>query len=383
MTIEKLVEGGEGLGRFEQIAVLVADVAPGDRVKVDLTERHPGWARGNVIELLDEGPDRREPPCPHYSRCGGCNLQHLEDDAQRSAKVSAACETLRRLGGVIVKDPEVVFGSAWGYRQRAQFQVDSRAAGRARVGYHARKSHDVVAVDSCPILAPALEAVLRELPDLLPEQPPRRIDVAVGSEGEYGVAPLVEGLPHGELELVVGDDRLSFDARCFVQGHRELLEQLVQVVVGEHSDPEGVAWDLYSGVGLFTVPLAARYARVVAVESDGAAVHWARRNLKRAGRAATTEIRRLRVEMIQDHLKPGVSRVVADPPRTGLPLGARHALLRSRPNRLTYVSCQPATLARDLKDLLRGFRIDSTTFVDLFPQTSHIETVVQLIAEDK
>jgi 23S rRNA (uracil1939-C5)-methyltransferase len=354
---------------------------------VRLTERRPDYGRAEILEVLSQGPGRREPPCPYFSRCGGCDLQHLADGLQPALKAAAARETLERLAGVeLPAASPVVAGEAWGYRLRAQLHVRPAegvgsaakgAAARLQVGYHARRSHDLVAVDRCPILVPELEAELPGLPERLPPEPPHRIDLACGGDGRVTASPLVPGLPAGEVELTVGRWRYTYDARTFFQAHRGLLGKLVDVAVGDFRGE--AAYDLYAGVGLFSLALAERYARVTAVEGDRVAGRFARTNARR-NRLANVEVVAQAVESWVATLPEGVDRVVVDPPRAGLQRPTRRTLVVRRPRRLTYVSCHPATLARDLKDLAPGYRVEAVTFLDLFPQTGHLETVVQLVA---
>lgn len=388
LTVDKLVAGGDGFGRYEGIAILVPGVAPGEKIRARLVERHPDYARAEMIEILEQSPMRRAAPCPYYGECGGCDLQHLSEEDQIATKVAAARETLKRLGGIALEslpggEPEVHTADPWHYRMRAQFQVAEGVGGRKVVGFHARKSKKVVPIDRCAVLAPELEEVLRELPDRLAEPSPSRIDVAIGSDGSWGCAPVIEGLPHGELELSVSGCTLAFDARCFMQGHRGLIETLVSVAVGNTPQgSRGTFVDLYAGVGLFSVTLGRLYDRVVAVESERVSVHYAKRNLKRNGIREYLVVPR-RVETWIPEFEEGATRILVDPPRTGLPTRVRWALSAKPPAWLTYVSCHPATLARDLKDLSEVFVIESLAFLDLFPQTSHLETVVQLRRREK
>ncbi len=396
LVIEKLVAGGEGLGRFEGIPIFVPRSAPGDRLRVRLSERRPDYGRAEILEILEPGPGRRTPPCRYFAECGGCDLQHLEDELQPGLKAAALLETLVRLGGVDPVPPvELVTGAAWGYRLRTQLHT-AAAGGRPVVGYFARGSHRLVAVEGCPILVPELEALLPGLSRLLPAEPPRRIDLAAGDPagsdaagGDPGqttppaatraalsAAPAVGELPRGEIELTVGRYRYRFDARCFFQTHRGLLGELVAATVGEASGE--LAVDLYAGVGLFTLPLAGRYARVVAVEGDRVAARYARRNAERH-RLGNVEVVTQAVESWAAEL-PAADRVVVDPPRAGLPLVLVEALTRRRPARLTYVSCHAGALARDLRRLASAYRCERLTLLDLFPQTGHMEAVAQLDA---
>lgn len=388
LTIEKLVAGGDGLGRFEGIPIFVPRSAPGDRVRARLFERRPDYGRAEIVELLVAGPDRREAPCPYFARCGGCDLQHLDDAAQTRLKAQALLETLRRISGLAVPEPSaVVAGRAWGYRLRTQ--LHTRAVhGGFEVGYFARRSRDLVAVASCPVLVPVLETELVTLGRRLPERAPSRIDLACGDGAQISYAPLVEGLPHGELKRRIGSFEYRFDARCFFQGHAGLLEELVEVVVGASTGESAV--DLYGGVGLFALPLARRYSRVVMVEGDRIAARFARKNARAnlpepsgptdsATGAKGLDIVGQAVETwVETGLSDRLDRIVVDPPRDGLSAVVRRLLVQRPPRRLTYVSCHPAALGRDLRELSQVLDIESLVLLDLFPQTGHMEAVVQL-----
>lgn len=402
LEIEKLVAGGDGLGRHSGMPVFVPRSAPGDRLRVVVTERKPGYGRGEIVEILAPGPDRREPPCPYFDRCGGCDLQHMKDIAQVKAKARSVVETLARLGGIDPpKSMEVVSGDAWGYRLRTQLHTapakavgygergvepaDRFLEGKPAVGYYRRGTRDLVAVDRCPILVPELEALLPNLPKVLEEavgdgRPPSRLDLTAGDDGEISAAPPMEGLPGGEVSTTVAGLVYRYDARCFFQGHRGLLERLVGLVVGPDEDGYRgeAAVDLYAGVGLFSLPLARRYGRVTAVESDRIGARYAQVNARENGITNLT-VENRGVEGWMGRLSEGFDRVVLDPPRAGLGAQIQSALAGARVPRLTYVSCHPATLARDLKRLSGTYRLEHLALVDLFPQTGHMEAVAQLV----
>lgn len=393
--------GGDGLARWRGLPVFVPRAAPGDVVEARVVERRPSYARAEIVKVKVAGPLRREAPCPFYERCGGCQLQHIEDGEQPGLKAAAAMETLRRLGGI---DPaqlaacrfEAPVGErAWGYRLRAQVHVaprsaeDARSEGSVGVGFRRRRSHDLVLVDRCPVLAPALENELRGLPSVLgaaaaSKALPSRLGLATnGLErgGPVVAAPPVEGLARGDLEIELLGRRLRYDARCFFQAHGGLLEPLLLSAVGTFEGDAAV--ELYAGVGFFTAGLADRYGSVTAVEGESVAARYARNNLRRNG-LRHCRVERSAVETWVDRrrggpgLEPGLDRVLVDPPRGGLARKVRSALLNAAPRRLTYVSCDAATLARDLGDLTRDFDLESISFFDVFPQTAHLETVAQL-----
>ena len=408
IEIEKLVAGGEGLGRWQGVPIFVPRSAPGDRLRVRVVERQADYGRGEIVEVLSPGEGRREPPCPYFERCGGCDLQHLEDDVQVRHKAAAVIETLRRIGRLDPPTPRVVVGAAWGYRLRTQLHVGPAVTGEGEaaeagagaggvavgpaVGYFARGSHDLVPVAACPILVPALESLLPGLPHRLAEagRVPSRLDLAAGGAAdEYTSAPVVEGLPHGEVTLSVagvggfppggGDFTYGYDARCFFQAHRGLVGRLVEAALGEADWTGETAFDLYAGVGLFTLPLARRYARVVAVEGDAVAARYARLNARR-NRAPGVEVEHRVLDSWIEALPAGADRVVVDPPRGGLGKKVRRVLAERPAERLTYVSCHAATLARDLRQLVvhGPYAVESLTLLDLFPQSGHMEAVVQL-----
>ncbi|MGE0640405.1 MAG: class I SAM-dependent RNA methyltransferase [Thermoanaerobaculia bacterium] len=377
LSIEKLIAGGEGLGRFEGIPVFVPRSAPGDRLRVRIVERKPGYGRAEILEILAPGPGRREPLCRHFGRCGGCDLQHLEDALQLRLKSAAVVETVARISGLELPPPRAIYaGDSWAYRTRTQVHTKRVEGGGAAVGYHARASRELVVVEQCPVLVPALEREVVTLGRRLPPSVPNRIDLATGDDGTVSIAPLLEGLPHGELSRRIGGFEFGFDARSFFQGHASLTGTLMDVVVGDGEG--GHAIDLYGGVGLFALPLARRYSRVTLVEGDRLATRHARRNL-RTNRIENVDVVAQAVESwVPGGLPDGVDRVVVDPPRDGLSAPVRALLAGRAPRRLTYVSCHPAALGRDLEALDRSFEIASWALLDLFPQTGHMEVVVDL-----
>jgi 23S rRNA (uracil1939-C5)-methyltransferase len=381
VTVEKLVAGGDGLARIEGVPIFVARSVPGDRLRVRLTERHADYGRAAILEVLEPGPGRRPDPYPELSRTGVCDLQHIEDDLQPRLKAVAVKETLERLGRVeLPGNVEVLAGQPWGYRLRTQLHAEVDAAtGAVRVGYLARGSHELVPVERCALLVPELEALLPELPERLSGSPHARVDLTAGDGGAVTAAPLIPGLPHGEVGMAVGGFSYAYDARCFFQVHRQLLPRLIELAVGPWEGDQ--AFDLYAGVGLFSLPLARRYRRVVTVESDRVAARYLRNNARRNRLARVEGISQV-VESWIAALPDQPDRVLVDPPRTGLAFKVRQALLARRARRLTYVSCDAATLARDLRLLDPAYRIESLHLLDLFPQTGHLEAVVQLAARD-
>ncbi|HEX9941049.1 MAG TPA: TRAM domain-containing protein, partial [Thermoanaerobaculia bacterium] len=356
VRIEKLVAGGEGLARVMDVPVFVPRSAPGDLLRVRIVERRPDYGRAEIVEVLAPGPARRPDPVPELSRSSICDLQHLDDRVQPRLKAEAVRETLERLGKVPVPaGSPVIAGEPWGYRLRTQIHTEVDPVTRGvRVGYYARGTNDVIPLSRCPLLVPELEELLAELPQHLDPGSPRRLDLAAGDGGAVTVAPVVPGLPHGEVSTRVGEFTYAYDARTFFQSHRGLLPRLVETTVGPWEGETAV--DLYAGVGLFSLPLARRYGRVTTVESDQIGARYARLNVRR-NRVANAEVVNRVVESWLGELPQGVDRVVVDPPRGGLSREVRRALRTRRPARVTYVSCHPAALARDLGQLQDAYRV--------------------------
>ncbi len=386
LKIEKLVAGGDGLGFAAGVPVFVPRSAPGDRLRVRIAELRRDYARAEIAEIVESGRDRIAPRCRHYQSCGGCDLQHLDYRAQVRAKVEACAETLKRLGRRdLPAKVRVVAGDPWHYRLRTTLHR-SRADSELKatdVGYLAAGSHDVVAVGECPVLVPELENIVRLLPESLVEHPSRRIDLAAGDGGAVTSSPPGGNVDSGAITVAVGDFEYEFDARCFFQTHRGLLSDLVEAVVparrGSETNREHESVvELYAGVGLFTLPLARGGSKVMAVEGDRIAGRYLRRNARR-NKVDNVEVVSQAVETWISNLSSSegeaCGRIVVDPPRRGLPVEVRRAINRAAIPEMTYVSCHPATLARDLL-AFSTYEIEEIIFLDLFPQTGHIETVV-------
>ena len=404
LDIEKLVPGGEGLARHQGKVIFVPGALPGEQVRARLVESRKDYARAEVEAVLRPSPDRIAPPCPLAGRCGGCDWQHLSHEAQLRHKASLVADALRRLGGLEWPGLDIESGSPWRYRNRARLHP----AGGGRLGFKARGSSAVIAADACPVADPALEALLaRGLPapaDASAGRAQAGGRRAPGSLAGYlawgrgGASSLAASgtetggpLPaegarfpgHGEawpgLSVPILGKDIRFDLRCFFQSNVEMTERLIPHALEGLSG--GVAMDLYCGVGLFGAFLADRFRSVVAVEENPVSLSYARRNIPGEGHAFLEG----RLEDLAARELPGAlsgktpEAVVVDPPRPGLDAAVRAWLAEARPPRLVYVSCNPVTLARDLKTLLgAGFRLDSLRLFDFYPQTAHVEAVAKL-----
>lgn len=393
VKIEKWVYGGSGLTRTEQGVVLVPFAMPGEIVQLADVKRRAGVAEGRVAGIVEPSPHRIEPRCPVFGRCGGCHYQMAPYEFQVEAKLAILREVFARVGRIPAPEPvRAVTGEPWGYRNRSQFHF-----GKHTLGYKMAGSDKVVDVEQCPVSAPELNAALKALRaarrdrrfprflqqvELFTNGSRTMVNVLETTEGRgvargffAWLAERIPGAADGELFYEACGERFRVSHRSFFQVNRFLIEPLVECALEGAAGDE--ALELYAGVGLFTVPLARRTARVTAVESDGSAARDLEFNLAAAGVRA--EARRMQAGQYLTSLTKTPDFVLADPPRAGLGKRVVQELIRLRPPRLHLVSCDPATLARDVAALCgAGYAFESLVLVDLFPQTYHIEAVARL-----
>jgi 23S rRNA (uracil1939-C5)-methyltransferase len=413
VRILRIAAGGDGVGKLEDgRTVFVPRTAPGDLVELGRIRESKRFARARLARVLEPGPNRVVPLCPHYTgdECGGCQLQHISPAAQLSAKQSIVGETLRRVGKVAVSDPSVIpAGRAWEYRTKITLARDPSG----RIGLHPMDRPDqVFDLDRCHITHPALMAVwavLRRERSLLPEDLTHlvlRLDrqgerhVIVETRGKQAwqrgdqlhrallsrSAPAVIWYhPEGGAPRVVAGAADAYPATVFEQVNPEMGDTVRRYAIERLGPVEGKhVWDLYAGIGETTATLIASGATVESVEADPRAVQLAQSRVRQAlglpgesrlpfGVACKVGL----VEEVVGTLKdPDL--IIANPPRVGMDGAAIDLILQRNPRRLVYISCDPATLARDVGRLASRYRTSSVQAFDLFPQTAHVETVTVL-----
>ena len=380
LRIESLAAGGDGVAHDSQGRVLFVPLtAPGDLVRVHVLVSRKRFARGEVVEILEPGPGRTQPGCPVFATCGGCAWQHISYPEQVSAKARIVADALERIGRLGVANvPITASPSVWAYRNRARLVQEGEA-----LGYRMRRSHSVCVVKECPVLEPRLEAGLaRELPVWEGEEP-REWELVTGSDGSTRVRPLDEAVPPGvdAVEMQVGGDPLRISHGVFAQGNSGLLTPLAEAVLREATGggAKTSALELYAGAGLFTLGLARNFDCVWAIESHPGAVADLRFNLERSG-ATNVDIREGPVEEVLPRLQVhSPDALVLDPPRAGVSAEALERIGVLRARRVVYLSCDPATLARDLGRLRDGgYQLRHVEAFDLFPHTPHVETLATM-----
>ncbi len=425
ITIEKLVTGGEGLARLDGQAIFVPLTAVGDQVRVKVREQRKGFIRAEVTDIITPGPGRREAPCPHYGQCGGCDLQHLDDEHQLSAKAAIVLDCFQRLGkmdlGPIITGPEP--GATLGYRNRIRMV----ASPTGPYGLLRRGSHDVVPLTECPIMPERFNKDILPWLRMLPpvDQIVVRMDGRPGEDSHWLIclygpanrqkimkkmisalgtgeapAPGCVGLMFNNLPLW-GRDYLLYKvsghtfragAQSFFQGNLQVTELAVSSArtwLGELRDQNTLGpllGDLFCGVGLFSLTLADLFEKVIAIDSDASACRDAQNNVHRdeAARSKVTVhtgplAKVLGDPSLADTAAWQQSLCVVDPPRRGLEKEGIAALLKAAPRHILYMSCDPATLARDTARLkAAGYEPRRLQVMDMFPQTAHIESLLLL-----
>jgi 23S rRNA (uracil1939-C5)-methyltransferase len=332
--------------------------------------------RGRLIEVLQPAASRVKPGCPYFQHCGGCQYQHIDYAIQLEQKREILREALQRVGKIeFAGDIAIVSGEPWEYRNRVQLHIED-----GKVGYFAQGSRDLCAIDHCPIASPMLNTIIGKLQEMLAGF--RSVTTAIElftNETDVQVN-VVDRVPRQALSMFstlgvttpieYGGFRVSRNS--FFQVNRFLIDRLVECAVADATGEWAV--DLYAGVGLFSTKLGERFGKVTAVESSSSSFRDLTHNFAQAGVNANVEDYLAGFEGTPDF-------ILADPPRTGLGKLVVKELSRIRAPRLTIISCDPATLARDLQGLIaNNYRIAKITLVDLFPQTFHLETVVELYA---
>jgi 23S rRNA (uracil1939-C5)-methyltransferase len=396
LSIEKLVQGGEGLARLPDGRVcFVRGGLPGERCRVELTAGKKDFARGRVVDVLEKSADRAQPKCPLYGKCGGCSLQHLDSAKQVTYLERVERENFKRIAHEELPADFVIHqGEAWGYRNRARVVYLGERDGRCRFGFRKQESNGVVAIESCPVLTPGLNDFLKNakpseifkgLKRIL-----RDLELNVFDDGTGRVAYYYRGMPEARKRecsvscVKIGAKQIKSDASVFFQSNLSLLPRLVQSV--REAVDEGIAsgaasdeWliDLFSGVGFFAALLQDKFKRITTVERDGLCLQYAKVNL-----SATDSVENVSApaeEWLVKNVVDIPATLIVDPPRTGLPPEALGAIVKSSVNRVIYVSCDPVTLARDFAKFRQaGFALKRAEGFAFYPQTPHLEMMFVL-----
>lgn len=398
LTISDLAFGGDGVARTaEGEVVFVPFAAVGDRLVAEIVQTHARYARGEIRELVEPGPGRTEPVCPHFGRCGGCRYQHLDYATEFAAKCAQLPSVLQRLGGqgeLPELDVRIPSPADYGYRNKIRVEpfgekYETPKGALVLYGYCELDNRTYFEVDACPLAHPALNELLPKAPRTqwgrrnANREKPRPMTLRITDSGEtsyyFGRAP--QNIPWLTEHLLGREVRMPMDG--FWQVNPGAAEALVHTARDWFSaSPTRWLVDAYAGVGTFALALGEWAERLVLIESDAAALKAAEHNLMQWGLVGKLIPGRTEKHLFisLDHAPSNNTTLLLDPPRTGCGDATLKAILRHRPRQVLYVSCNPATLARDLKVLCtdKGYRIRRVALVDLFPRTAHFESLVQL-----
>lgn len=400
---------GQGVARHHGKALFVPGLLPTERADVTVTEDKRQFARGQVKRRYNDSADRVAPRCPHFGVCGGCQQQHASVALQQRSKSAALARLLRH------EVNEIIAGEPWGYRRRARLSLNYQPkSGLLEMGFRQAGANDIVNVRACPILAPQLEALLLPLRECLSQLQGAgalgHVELVLADNGPLMVlrhtAPLtrddrekLERFSHSHhlalflapqseiLEQVSGEApwytsdglRLTFSPRDFIQVNDGVNQQMVATAIAWlNVQPEDRVLDLFCGMGNFTLPLAKSAQSVVGVEGVEALVNKGRENARQNGLENVTFFHENLEEDVtrQPWAKQGFDKILLDPARAGAPGVMKH-IIKLSPARVVYVSCNPATLARDSEALLAaGYQIQRLAMLDMFPHTGHLESMV-------
>ncbi len=423
LTLTTLTYGGDALGRLDDPqpgtrgrAVFVPFGLPGERVRVRLTEEKRGFARGELVEVLEASPDRIAPRCKHFFvprgavesgeeviACGGCQYQHMSYQAQLEAKAEILRDQLQRIGKIQNPpvNPTVAGQKQWNYRNHVQFHLTGNGELgyiRSSAGSASTLSEDVLAIEECHLPEPSINALWPQL-EFEPDTGIERVSLRAGAndelmlvlESNYPTAPELEieaGISVVHLfeessVVIAGEDHLTMhvldrdfrvSAASFFQVNTSMTEKLVNHLLAHLTIlPTTNLLDVYCGVGLFSAFLAPNCKRIVGVESATSACDDFIVNLDEFD---NVDLYEGRAEEVIPHLEIKPDIVLVDPPRAGLERGALDGIVRLNPRTVAYVSCDPSTLARDAGRLINGgYHLMDVTPFDLFPQTQHLESI--------
>jgi 23S rRNA (uracil1939-C5)-methyltransferase len=345
VAITDIAFGGSGVGRADGCVIFVPFTAPGDLVEAKILTRKKNFAEAVLVRLLTPGPARTEPRCSLFGKCGGCAYQHLHYEEQLQIKARQVAETLRRVGRIAIPEiePTVPAPHEYGYRNRIRIHVVD-----GEVGFFAHKSHRLIRVDRCEIAEDSVNDRLTDAHRRVPD------------DGDY---------------LVTARHRAFFEQTN--PAVAELLRAAVVTEVAENAASAEIIVDAYGGAGFFATALTAYARRVIGIEANDHAVMQARRGAAPNEEHLHGRVSELLPEVLESHASARVT-LLMDPPATGLEVGVAEAILRHPPERILYISCNPATLARDIARLDNAYAVNRVRPFDMFPQTAEIEVLVAL-----
>jgi 23S rRNA (uracil1939-C5)-methyltransferase len=382
VRIEKIAAGGAGLARIEGKTAFIEGSAPGETVLCRITNEHRSWLQAELLEIIEPSRDRVQPVCALWGKCGGCNVQHLNYSAQLAAKTGILEETFTRIGGFCPPQPVIFPSEQWEYRNRMQFHAirqHKQEKSEALWGLKVRKRDDIIPISDCPVADPGIRAMLRGENRETQAQlsPPGKDRFTVYARN--GLFLSEGGTSRGKMRIL--DREIVMDAGIFFQSNGAMLEKLImdlREIANGMADRTLPMADLYCGVGTFAAFLGDLFPHVDLVEEHTTALALARENLMQFGSTAFF------AQRSEQWARNGFPRrygfICVDPPRQGLNPALARRFAADGPPLLAYISCDPATLARDSKILIEGgYELAELRYYDFYPQTAHIESLALFV----
>jgi 23S rRNA (uracil1939-C5)-methyltransferase len=403
LTVDNPAYGGLTVGRIEGKAALVKGAIAGETVEAEIIEEKKDYCMAVARKILTPSPYRKTPKCRFFGVCGGCRLQHISYEGQLETKQAVLAGSLKRIGKIETPLSQPLFiNNPWNYRFRAQFKISGD-----KIGFYRENSNDIVDIDSCPLMAPRINETLSKARPIIERiNGAKELHISTGDRvsallkisetgkcERHDIEDLLKfaGLSgiivsfgkktmrqygNTRLELELCGLKYTISPKSFFQSHWILNLKVIEFIKNELAPLSGkTILDLYCGAGNFSLPLAAEAEKIIAVEENPAAIQDGKLNLKTNG-ISNYEFIYSCAEKLS--IKDNIDILITDPPRAGLTNKAIEKIFNLHPVKIVYISCNPATLARDLKKLLTGYEIESIRMIDFFPQTYHIESLVFL-----
>lgn len=388
IRIEKVVFGGKGLSRDLQLVTFVPYTLPGERIRVRIDKQHRDYLEGVAVDILEPSPTRVPPECRYYGVCGGCQLSHASYEAQVDLKRSMLLDALQR-SRLTAPDIQVLTAQPFRYRHRARLKYDSA---NHKLGFNERDTNRVVDLKECLCLTPGLDRLLADLRSVLTSiSLPRLKEIECYENDREETAVYFDTPVPVEVRQRLQDRTLILDSEgmaltirfrdwqfpmrpdIFLQVNPKLWKEMIREVESHYpADQDRTLLELYCGIGFFTLPLSSRLRKIVACEENAPAIRYAKRSY------AETNIEWVTAKAETMRIPAEVTAALVDPPRTGLHRGVIEAFLDHPFEKISYVSCDAASFARDAKKLAAKYRLTRLTLLDLFPQTYHFETIALL-----
>ena len=380
LHIEKLVHGGLGLARTDQGITFISDVLPGENVEALLISQQAGQQYAIPVTIVEPSLHRRKPPCAHFGICGGCDWLFGDYEVQLSSKKEIFIECLTRIGKCSSFPAFDVFPSSeFGYRRRVQFKINTK---QNAIGFYKRKTREVVPILHCPLLLPGLNTLLSDPGEIIQRLPPAFVQMKCieGSQQCVASFPVIIDRTFAYAKIHVGNHSFMVPGDGFFQGNALLCEKLgtwgKNIVNGDY------LVDLYGGVGFFSIMLHQCVKNGIIIDTVESQIDCARQNL-RNNHIAHIIARTQSAELFLSECAlsgPSIDCLIVDPPRTGLTRRVREGIVYCKPSTIFYISCNPATQARDIGFFISngGYSIEKMALFDLYPNTHHMETIVAL-----